>query len=512
MGRPWKQEILANAFPATARTSSHRPLRDTLPRQARESVMSGIRTWVVVVIVGSSVAVGCESGESGGAGGTGGAPNGDCPGRPASPTNGSADESCIDGALDDTCSFACEAEYVSFDSEITCTSGGWSEAVCVPLYDLDEDGLRRFPWGPDFDDDGDGALQLAVGGNDHADDDPSRTGTTGDGTFTVGDTYDLGASAAPTGIATADFDNDGDLDLVTTNQNNDTVSVLLGNGDGTFTPTTPIALTGGGSVSVGDFNEDGYVDIFAARSLILINDGDATFTEADSISVGDTVSTHVADLNGDGHLDIVGARYSTSIIAVLGNGDGTFDAPVETNQPETSAIAIGYLDADGVLDVAVTTFASTVSTFVGDGDGTFTFGMQQSTSYVGPVAVGDLDGDGNTDVIAGNAIGTDINIMLGTGLGGIGAPVTVDIESGSIDEILVADINGDGDQDLALVSQSAGFAYAIGDGAGNVGGFSYRNLGDGEFGLAAGFFDEGSTLDFAVACIDSDDTVIVLGD
>jgi hypothetical protein len=382
----------------------------------------------------------------------------------------------------------------------------------VPQYDLDEDGLRRFPWGPDFDDDGDGALQLAVGGNDHADDDPSNIGTTGDGTFTVGDTYDLGTDAGPTGIATADFDNDGDLDLVTTNQNNDTVRVLLGNGDGTFTPQPPIELLGGGGVSVGDFDEDGYVDIFAARSLILINDGDATFTPGDPVSVGDTVSAHVADLNGDGHLDIVGARYSTSIIAALGNGDGTFQASVETTQANASRIAIGHLDADGVLDVAVTTFDSTVRTFAGNGDGSFAFRMQQSTSYVGPVAMGDLDGDGNTDVVAGNPISTEINILLGTGLGGIGAPTTISLQDGSVAQILVADINGDGDQDLPLVSQNDGFSYAIGDGAGSVGGFSYRKLAEGEFRLTAGFFDAGSTLDFAVAAISSDDAVIVLGD
>ena len=105
---------------------------------------------------------------------------------------------------------------------------------------LDEDGLRRFPWGPDFDDDGDGALQFAIGGTDHADDNPSNSGTTGDGTFTVGETYPLGASTGPTGIATADFDNDGDLNLVTTNQNSDSVGVLLGNGDGTFAAQPPL--------------------------------------------------------------------------------------------------------------------------------------------------------------------------------------------------------------------------------------------------------------------------------
>ena len=479
--------------------------------------MSRIGMWIVAVVVGSSLAVGCGNGEgdpgTGGTGGTGGTPAADCAGRPATPNNGSIEESCVDGTVGDACVFACDPEYVSFDAEIECTSSGWSEVTCVSQFDLDGDGLRRFPWGPDFDDDDDGELQFVIGGNDHADDDPSSTGTTGDGTFTVGDTYPLGASAGPTGIETADFDNDGDLDLVTTNQNNDTVSVLLGNGDGTFTAEPPLELgTGGGSVSVGDFNEDGYVDIFAARTLILINDGDGTFTEADPISIGDAISTHVADLDGDGHLDIVGARYSTSIIAVLGNGDGTFQAPVETAQARTSNIAIGHLDADGVLDVALTTFDSTVRTFVGDGDGTFTFRMERSTSYVGPVAMGDLDGDGNTDVVAGNPIGKEIVILLGTGNGDIGAPSTVFVENGAAGELLVVDFNGDGDRDLALVTQSDGFSYAIGDGAGSVGGFSYRDLGTGELRLTAGFFDEGTTLDFAVAAIISDDAVIVLGD
>ena len=485
--------------------------------------MGCMRTWTVAGTVVLSLTAGCgDAGGTGGTGGTagsggqggnGGTPLSDCPGQPTAPSNGSVDDGCSDGMVAGTCSFTCDSEYVSFDAQIECTNSGWSEVSCVPELDLDEDGLRRYPWGPDFDDDGDGALQFAIGGTDHADDDPSSSGTTGDGTFTVGETYPLGASASPTGIATADFDNDGVLDLVTTNQDSDMVSVLLGNGDGTFAAQPPLDFGfGGGSVSVGDFNEDGYVDIFAARVLILLNDGDGTFTEGDPISIGDAVSTHVADLDGDGHLDIVGTKYSTSIIAVLGNGDGTFDAPVETAQPQASNIAIGHLDADGVLDAAVTTFDSTVRTFTGDGDGTFTFRMEQSTGYVGPVAMGDLDGDGNTDVVAGNPIATQIHIMLGTGTGTIGAPTTALLEMGNVGQILVVDINGDGDQDLALVSQSDGFAYSIGDGAGGVGGFSYLDLGLGELRLTAGFFDEGTTLDFAVAAISSDGAVIVLGD
>ena len=484
--------------------------------------MGSMRRWIVAGTVALSLAAGCGGGDgegtggiagTGGQGGNGGTSLSDCPGEPTAPSNGSVADACVDGTVGETCSFACDSKYVSFDAAIECTSSGWSDVSCVPQYDLDEDGLRRFPWGPDFDDDGDGALQFVVGGTDHADDDPSSSGTTGDGTFTVGDTYALGASAGPTGIAAADLDNDGDLDLVTTNQNSDSVSVLLGNGDGTFAAQPLLEFGfGGGSVSVGDFNEDGYVDIFAARVLILINDGDGTFTQADPISIGDAVSTHVADLDGDGHLDIVGAKYASSIIAVLGNGDGTFDAPVETAQPQVSNIAIGHLDADGVLDAVATTFDSTVRTFTGDGDGTFTFRTEQSTSYVGPVTMGDLDGDGNTDVVAGNPIATEIEIMLGTGTGAIGAPTTFTLENGSVGQILVVDINGDGDQDLALVSQSDGFAYAIGDGAGSVGGFSYRDLGLGELRLTAGFFDEGTTLDFAVAAISSDDAVIVLGD
>ncbi|MFW2387629.1 MAG: hypothetical protein ACN4G0_04800, partial [Polyangiales bacterium] len=101
---------------------------------------------------------------------------------------------------------------------------------------------------------------------------------------------------------------------------------------------------------------------------------------------------------------------------------------------------------------------------------------------------------------------------LGSGNGNIGAPTTLTLETGVATQIILADINGDGDHDIVMTSQADGFAYAIGDGAGSVGGFSYIDLGQGEFGLAAGFFDEGTTLDFAVPAIASNDAIIVLGD
>src|SRR5207248_2613674 len=136
------------------------------------------------------------------------------------------------------------------------------------------------------------------------------------------------------GIATSDLNNDGNLDIVVSDFLGGTVSVLLGNGDGTFqaavmspAPDTPVALR------VGDFNNDGVLDVALAIPgfpesyvSILFGNGDGTFQPPLSIPLSEQIDDLVVgDLNHDGKLDIVWeSTISSDAHILLGNGDGTF--------------------------------------------------------------------------------------------------------------------------------------------------------------------------------------------
>src|SRR2546428_14468 len=209
--------------------------------------------------------------------------------------------------------------------------------------------------------------------------------------FTPAATFGVGTH--PQSVAVGDFNGDGKPDLAVANAGSDTVSVLLGNGDGTFQAARTVAA-GSGPVflAVGDFNGDGKPDlavadyVFAAdyacfrcsRSTtysVLLGNGDGTFSAARTLGVGSGPwSVAVGDFNRDGKLDLAVANFSSSTVSVLlGNGDGTFQA-AQTVAAGTSPISVAVADfnGDGKPDLAVANYGSnTVSALLGNGDGTF---------------------------------------------------------------------------------------------------------------------------------------------
>ena len=151
----------------------------------------------------------------------------------------------------------------------------------------------------------------------------------GDGTFTpVASEPAVGYS--PSDIVAGDLNGDGILDLavanLTPNNNPATVTVLLGKGDGTFTPSTLTLLTNSlpYSVAIGDFNGDGIPDLVTANAgsntaTVFLGNGDGTFTTGPSPSLGtDPIFAAVGDFNGDGLSDIAGAlNYPNFQVTVL---------------------------------------------------------------------------------------------------------------------------------------------------------------------------------------------------
>jgi len=241
----------------------------------------------------------------------------------------------------------------------------------------------------------------------------------GNGTFQTNTDYGVGV--APMGVAVGDFRGNGKLDLVTTNGESSSASVLLGIGDGTFqTQISYLTAAKPEQIATGDFNQDGKLDL-AVTSLghvsILLGNGDGTFkNHVDYPPVGESFAIVTADFNGDGKLDLaVGNAGGVSIL--LGNGDGTFKAPV--NYPTyvplqgVSALAVTDFNQDGKLDLAVSAGNAESLIFLGNGDGTFRQPIQYllANLYSLSLTVGDFNHDGTPDWAAAD-VGTAVGVML----------------------------------------------------------------------------------------------------
>jgi hypothetical protein len=274
----------------------------------------------------------------------------------------------------------------------------------------------------------------------------------------------------------ADLNGDGTLDLAGAGAN--AVSVMLGNGDGTFQAKTDFPLgMQTQAVAAGDFNSDGKVDLVVTLDTtqfslaLLTGTGTGSFnapTFFPNTSGFDSPAIAATDLNSDGRLDLVvmhniacftaPCRAARSITVLLGNGDGTFQTPSEIDVGTgPSSMAVVELNRDGIKDVAIGGGNTELSVLLGVGNGTF---VRQPVvtlvtggdpfSACNDVGVGDLNRDNILDLVVplGNGHGNAILIGNGNGTFQVRSRIQID-ETFAPLHVAVADYNRDGLLDIA---------------------------------------------------------------
>jgi hypothetical protein len=316
----------------------------------------------------------------------------------------------------------------------------------------------------------------------------------GDGTF--GSPTAVMTAMSPAGLVLQDLNGDGKLDLAVADNGNlgttsGTVSVLLGNGNGTFEAPTNYAAANPVSLVAGDFNADGKTDLAFFNTggptqpndfmpfyfSVLLGNGNGTFQSPINSVPSNRVGTlAVGDFNHDGRQDLVGTTENAPML-LLGNGDGTFQSGTSLpnssfTAPFTTVLAADF-NGDGNLDVAAAGAAgnSGLGVFLGNGNGTFkspTMNDLGGSNFYAILAAGDFNSDGKVDLAATNTRPVNntnlgkVNVLLGNGDGSFQDRVAFDTSpllstsTGSqADGVAVGDFNGDGKADLVVANTTS---------------------------------------------------------
>jgi len=331
--------------------------------------------------------------------------------------------------------------------------------------------------------------------------------------------YGAGASVVRA-LAVADLNHDGFLDVAVANENG--VGVLLGNGDGTL--QTGVTYDSGGiyafDVKVADLNRDGKLDIVAVNECshddvncrtptvgVLLGNGDGTYQPVVAYDPGGSGpgAIAVADVNGDGKPDLIvalcsGCNANPGAVAVLlGNGDGTFQPAVTyaSGGDGTGGVTVADVDGDGKMDIMVVNLCTqycptgqaegSVGLLLGNGDGTFRSAVTYDPNEYAPhaVVVADLNADGKQDLAVTGCRGSDgqvgcywstVSVLLGSGDGTFqpAAPYYI-AYAGSTAALAVADLNEDGKLDLAVAGElllgNGDGTFQVAQAAGYIGDF-----------------------------------------
>lgn len=277
------------------------------------------------------------------------------------------------------------------------------------------------------------------------------------------------------GLLLADFNGDGNLDFASSTtydiEHYTDVSVVLGNGDGTFQPVIQTDFGSYPVMSAVDLNGDDKLDLVNSSGGVALGNGDGTFgpTQFFNMEGADTI-LFVADVNGDGKLDLYGAGESGTLVVARGRGDGTFVAArTYRGLAFISSAAIGDFNGDGHLDAVAANLGTNLSgqVLLGDGNGGFTAGANFSVGAgAGRCGAGDLNNDGKLDLVCAGTY--DISTLLGRGDGTFEPYRTFgELQTGI--SVALGDFNKDGRLDVAATDYYGGaISVFLGNGDGSL--------------------------------------------
>jgi hypothetical protein len=371
---------------------------------------------------------------------------------------------------------------------------------------------------------GDGKPDLAVGASSGVD---VLLGN-GDGTFQFKSTIPfIVAPSLPfiteqvRSVAVADF-RGGKQDIVAGTGGD--VRVLLGNGDGTF--QSPVKLNTGGNIvtafAVGDFTGDGKADIVTSNApppylggpsiSLLAGNGDGTFQAPQTVNFGEDGALAAGDFTGDGKLDLAVAGNHLTVLLNTGGGTFATTPAYATTIFLPRALAAGDFTGHGKPDLVVTGIGGDADVLLNNGDGTFRPGP---TLTVGgspdAVVVGDFNGDGKQDIAVGTEAGK-VLVFLGNGDGSFQAPKVFNLGvNNSIQALVARDFNGDHKLDLAVASillsggtSTGQVTVLLGNGNGTFRKGQTFNVGVDAQGLAAGYFHGPGKVDLVTTAFQPD--------